>query len=365
MPESILTLAERMAELGHAERERVDHLFEISTLTGQLTVPEPLLSKLVDWFAEADDTDPRQAVARASTQRVARTFNRFSGEGALFNELRARRPLRAHLHEGLDARIERARAGCDFCDPQRMTTADTWGRITGRHSVSAANASMYDAHHGMVVFREHHPHRFGRDEVQDYLDVAMQWLRHTHEVDRSLRYPFIMWNCLEKAGASQLHGHLQMLITRDRPYARQARHMTVADAYRQQTHSSYWDDWVAVHESLGLARRRGAATCVATLTPVKEKEIVIVGGLTVEEDFVNAVADTLRAMIDRLGVLSFNAGFFLPPLDGTPEYDMPAIACIVDRGDPARLTGDIGAMELYGSTVVASDPCRVIEALDT
>lgn len=263
----------------------------------------------------------------------------------------------------LDARIEKARQGCDFCDPLRMTTADTWGRITGRHSVSAANASKYDAHHGMVVFREHHPHRFGRDEMEDYIDVATRWLHRTHEEDAALQWPFIMWNCLEKAGASQPHGHMQMLLTRDRPYAKQALMMRVAHDYRREADASYWDDWVAVHDSLGLARRRGAATCVATITPIKEKEMIVVGGLAVEEDFVDAVADVLRCFIDRLGVVSFNVGIYLPPMDDDSDYDMPLIARCVDRGDPARPMADVGGMEMYGSPVVASDPYRLIEAL--
>jgi len=362
MPESILNLPDRIASLRGEDRARVERLFAISTLTGRLVVPEPLAPKLAKWYAAPGDTGPQQAIARASEQRVARTFNRFSGEGALFNELRARRPMQHGNTADLDARIEKARQGCDFCDPLRMTTADTWGRITGASSVSAANASMYDAHHGMVVFGEHHPHRFGPEEVADYLDVAARWLRRCRDEDPTLRYPFIMWNCLEKAGASQPHGHLQMLLTRDRPYARQAWMIRVADDYRRQTNARYWDDWLAAHESLGLVRRRGSVACAASITPIKEKEMLVIGrGL--DDDFVGALTAVLRCLIDRLGVLSFNVGVYLPPLDGENGYDLPVIARCVDRGDPSRPTADVGAMELYGSPVVASDPYRVIEAL--
>lgn len=363
MAETILDLPNRLAGLARGNRVRTERLFEVSTLTGRLTVPEPLAPKLAKWYAAPGDAGPEAAIARASEQRVARTFNKFSGEGALFNELRAKRPMQHGSTADLDARIEKARQGCDFCDPIRMTTADTWGRITGSHSVSAANASMYDAHHGMVVFGEHHPHRFDHDQVADYVDVAMRWLRRSNDEEPTLRHPFIMWNCLEKAGASQPHGHLQMLLTRDRPYARQASMIRAADEYRRQTKAPYWDDWVAAHESLGLARRRGSAACVASITPIKEKETLVVGGLAVDADFVEAVADVLRCFIDRLGVLSFNVGIYLPPLDGDAAYDMPVIARCVDRGDPSRPTADVGAMELYGSPVVASDPYRVIEAL--
>jgi len=37
----------------------------------------------------------------------------------------------------------------------------------------------------------------------------------------------------------------------------------------------------------------------------------------------------------------------------------------VDRGDPAAKTADIGAMELYASAVVSSDPFDLAEALKT
>ena len=34
------------------------------------------------------------------------------------------------------------------------------------------------------------------------------------------RYPFFLWNCLWRSGASILHGHAQMTLTREMHYAR-------------------------------------------------------------------------------------------------------------------------------------------------
>lgn len=39
------------------------------------------------------------------------------------------------------------------------------------------------------------------------------------------------------------------------------------------------------------------------------------------------------------------------------------IARLVDRGHYMTKTADIGAMELYAASVIASDPFRIIEAL--
>ena len=49
--------------------------------------------------------------------------------------------------------------------------------------------------------------------------------------------------------------------------------------------------------------------------------------------------------------------------DGEDWRRFPPIARLVDRGDPANKTSDIGAMELYAASVIATDPFRLAEAL--
>ena len=68
---------------------------------------------------------------------------------------------------------------------------------------------------------------------------------------------------------------------------------------------------------------------------------------------------------DRLGVRSFNLALWRPPLGpqtaGWEEF--PTMVRLVDRGDPFIRPSDIGAMELYGTPIVGSDPYDVIAAL--
>jgi len=72
----------------------------------------------------------------------------------------------------------------------------------------------------------------------------------------------------------------------------------------------------------------------------------------------------LRMFLDTMGVVSFNVGIYLKPLVPVEGWsDLPVVVRVVDRGDPAKPTADIGGMELYGSAVVASDPYRLIEAI--
>jgi len=65
------------------------------------------------------------------------------------------------------------------------------------------------------------------------------------------------------------------------------------------------------------------------------------------------------------GVVSFNMALYVPPLspDGEDWRRFPPLARLVDRGDPANKTSDIGAMELYAASVIATDPFRVVETL--
>jgi len=41
----------------------------------------------------------------------------------------------------------------------------------------------------------------------------------------------------------------------------------------------------------------------------------------------------------------------------------PVLVRIVDRGDPRTVASDMGAMELYASSVISSDPFEVARSL--
>ncbi len=84
----------------------------------------------------------------------------------------------------------------------------------------------------------------------------------------------------------------------------------------------------------------------------------------------------LQAFLNSLGVQSFNLALFQRPIDvaqtsrawgsapGWEDWDgFPAMVRIVDRGDLQMRAADVGCMELYASSVIASDPFRVIGSL--
>ena len=360
---TILALEELCDRLGAAERQLFEGLFEVRAATGRLAVPGALEDTVAGWYGAGPggDVDRKTALERACAQPLLRTFNRWTYEGTLFNPLRDLRPSGAGADEvSIDEWVDEGRERCDFCRPVTRTTADVWGRIESDHCVTAANASKYDAHHGLVVFRDHHPLRLSRDRVRDYFEVAGRWWQRTREVAPYLRHASVAWNCLERSGASQRHGHLHVLASDHRPYGHHDRLLRAADEYGAQTGRDYWQDWVAAHGALGLVDRAGGVARVATITPFRGHEVVLVAD-RFDREVADAVSDTLVTLTTSLGALSFNAAVYLPP-EPRRQGDRVIGRC-VSRGDPRRLSNDVGAMEVFGTPIVASDPLRTVHAL--
>ena len=355
-PERHITeLDAQVALLTAEERERFERIFHLSVTTGQVVPPQAMHTWITGQFG---------SVRAVRQQRIVKVTNRITLEGALFNELRARRPLEAPPEEGDLQETIRTATGGPFCHPETGTPADTFGRIRGRHALTASNVAKYDGWHGVIIFDEHDPLHFTAVQVADYVDTAQQWVLAAHGADPEACYPFFLWNCLWRSGASILHGHAQMTLTRDMHYARVEGWRQAALRYRAAHGVSYFDDLIGVYRSLGLAIGFGTATVFPSLTPAKEKETHIVGR-NVDKDLKSAIFLVLSTLVEQLGTQSFNLALYQPPLTPTPEdWDgFPTVVRVVDRGSLDSKTADLGAMELFGQSVVATDPFRVADAL--
>ena len=96
---------------------------------------------------------------------------------------------------------------------------------------------------------------------------------------------------------------------------------------------------------------------MAYMTPVKNSEIVVMAG-AFNLSFKKRVYEALAFYRDTLGVQSFNLALTTPPFGPTREswQGFPVIAWLVDRGRLDNRSSDIGALELFASTSVTSDP---------
>ncbi len=350
--------------LSPEDRALTERIFDVSATTGRLVPPEAMHAWIERSFGSVD---------AAREQRVVKVTNRITLEGTLFNELRASRPLDTAINVDLEREIEKT-AGDPFCNPEEGTPADTFGRVRGEHSISASNVAKYDGFHGVIVFDDHNPLLFTPEKVSDYISVGLEWGKEALAADPEAQYLFLMWNCLWRAGGSIIHGHAQVTATRGMHYPKVERLRRAALAYAAKHDSNYFDDLYQVHDTLGLSLPTpNGVRAFASLTPAKDKELVLIGA-SPEEPLWRAVSDALDGYTRRLGVSSFNVAFYMPPFAPSGEPDggaasedwssFPVQVYLVDRGDPASHTSDIGAMELYAASVVASDPFVVAGTLE-
>ena len=378
MPPAITKLDEIVATLSPEDRTRFDRLYDFNRSTARVLPPETMEDWITGQFkylSEEPQGTPEwraQVLDRVRHQPIVHVLNRVTCQATLFNAVRALKPVEAKDAADVEKEIEEARPNCSFCRLMKRTPANNF-KPTGRiEEKTCANVAAYDAWHGLVVFEDHSPLRFHADEftpeeVADLLATARQWAATVHAEDPDARFFFLMWNCLWKAGASIIHGHAQMVVGRKFHYGKVERLRRDAAAYQAEHGADYFEDFVAVHEALGLADRRDgeAVTTLAHLTPIKERELVIVADDGLDSaGFSQAVWRALKVYA-RLDVKAFNMAVYMPPLgDRKKEWaNFPVQVYLVDRGDPATKSADIGGMELYTSSVVSSDPFRLAEAL--
>src|SRR5262249_17518200 len=150
--------------------------------------------------------------------------------------------------------------------------------------------------------------------VRDHLATARRWAMAALEEDPGARYYFLMWNSLWRAGGSIVHAHMQMTTTRGMHYPRVEALRRSAVAYRARTGHDYFDDVWSVHRDLGLGAEVGGARLFASLTPIKERELVVLGRPGEGESLLAGAIARAIAAYRSLGVAAFNMALYLPPL---------------------------------------------------
>jgi hypothetical protein len=336
-------------------RDIFDRLFGIHVTTGNIVAPVTMHDWIQRQFGCLDNV---------ACQRIVKIINLITLEGALFNEMRASRPIKAttpysvSCGDGSDPWEDPLR------NPFATTPKDTFGRIEGKHCITASNIAKYDGMHGVVSFKDFDPLNFTKEKVVDYVDVGWKWALRAYNTDPSAKYFLFIWNCQWKAGASLQHGHAQVMMTQYMHYAKIESLRRCSLRYREIYHSDYFEDLYLAHESVGCAAQKDGVKMIASLTPVKDKEIIVFAQ-QLDASFKDCVYDVLDCLRSRMGVSAFNLAIIAPPL-GEVEEDWegcPMIARVVDRGNPTSPSSDIGSMELYASNVIASDPMKVSRIL--
>lgn len=323
-------------------------IFSVSTTTGALVPPETMKGFIENQFGSVD---------RVVQQKIVKVTNLVTFEGAIFNSLRALRPRTLADRLKVEARLLDRAKDDPLNKPLEDTPEDPFGRIRTKYSVTASNIAKYDGLHAMIIFDHHNPLEFTKNEIIDYLNTGWRWAKKAHKFDPQAKYYFFLWNCLKKAGATLAHGHAQVTLSRDSHYAKIEALRQCALRYQAQYGSNYFNDLYQAHLSLGLALEKEGVRVLAYLTPIKEKEVIILSK-KFNLSFKKRVYEALACYRDCMHVTAFNLGIATPPFNSIPPdwKQFPVIARLVDRGYPWDGSSDFGAMELYAASIVSFDP---------
>ena len=286
------------------------------------------------------------------------------------------------------AALEDPTAGCecDFCLWRDYTAADGFGRVENEHAVTASNLFKITGHHGLVLFKHHAPLEFTAPQLGGLLSAAQGWVHAAHAATPAAAHPLLLWNALPRSGASQFHGHAQVVMSEAGPLPDVARRDAAAASY-SAAHPAragrYAADLAAGHAALGLHRALGLdgelAVCYASVAPLKDCEVTVHGASAASPAFVLLLHLALRTLLDRCGVVSFNAaveGLSLAPADSAPASacaDADALcaapggvtARLLSRGKAASKASDFGALEVFGGASIGhTSPWTLMAALD-
>ena len=352
---SIANLEEIVNSLPAEEKALFQRIYAVTTTVGELRTPQSMEPWVGQQFG---------SVEAVTKQKIVKVTNMVTNEGSLFNKLRASRPMGGKDEKSIDAQLQDASHQDLFRYPENNTPEDLFGRVVGKHCITASNIAKYDGFHGVVIFNNFNPLHFSREQIIDYIDAGWEWARRAQAMKPQAKYFFFIWNCRWRAGASIYHGHAQVMLSCDRHYAKIEGLRQAALSYRQNYGSNYFEDLFQAHRSIGCALEKEGVKILTHLTPFKDNEVILMAE-ELNLSFKERIYEMLAYFRDGMNVTCFNLSLVTPPLSETKESweGFPVMARLVDRGDPRSRASDVGGMEIYGASIVSSDPLDLARQL--
>jgi hypothetical protein len=338
------------------------------------------------------EIEQKYQIAQDNTQTIISITDTLAHNQTWYNSQRSLKPI-TFATENASTPHDPTDNGkhCDFCKWQQYTAQDCFGRAERTHAVTASNLFKYVAPaQGLVLFKDHHdPLQWDFDQFKDLVDCSEEWFQKAYEQNSgnhtrdgctisSSLYPLFVWNCLGRAGASQFHGHAQLMLSHTPYPALSHQYNTI------KQHPTYWKDVVVAHESVELAinltddNDTGNITAFPSICPWKDSEIVIVNGednKMTNPGFQKLLYAAIRTLIDELGIYTFNVAMYNMRGIGEEEEErkggqggrregLPLVARIVGRGKLSSAASDFGGLEVFGQASIAhNDPYLVFQAL--
>ncbi|KAF0298915.1 hypothetical protein FJT64_003751 [Amphibalanus amphitrite] len=338
-------------------------LFTVEQREANVTLPAPFLAKVLTWVGGSE-----QLMDIVRHQRILHVTNNLVLHEVAFNPVRAFRPqlpsAGPSAREQLHALAEETRGSCDFCQWRTMTAlvGEPPARFESPLSTVVGNTLKLDGGHALVLSREHSPLRLTVEGRADMVALAERWSRDQQSRRPQLRFPTLMWDVGQHAGASQVHPHVHVMLSPAHYSAGWERQRRAALLFSEiWPQDNYFSALVRAHAALGLTARLGAAVAFAAVDPVLDAEIWVVSAEP-DADFTRLYALAVATVERRLGRLCHSSSLALPAL-AEPAGRLPALARLVPRGDCTSVRTDFSAIEMFALSAIALDPYEVVREL--
>ncbi|XP_071438723.1 uncharacterized protein [Hetaerina americana] len=288
--------------------------------------------------------------------------NQYTKEHTIYNPLRANRPMQPQNKDPkvyVDELSSATKKMCDFCNYEKLTAKDIFGRIEGKHSVTAANAFKLDKWHGLMLSKRHNPSEITEEEFVDLFNTTLKWFKKVNSIDKSSRFSNVLWDSLPHAGASQLHPHIHGLMDSEHYYGILEEQNAASLEYYEATGNNYWEDIIEIHHALGLTKRFGGAIAITSLTSRKDNEVILLSDEP-SLDLFRLLYYVVQTYYQKFKLYCHSSGMAFPVLGERRDRSLPALIRIATRGDCGSVRSDISSLELYTAYNVNVDVYKVI-----
>lgn len=277
--------------------------------------------------------DPRRDFALVDVESEIR-FDPLTGDSARICHF----ALRAPPPPVLAAIVEQSRAACPFCPARLERVTPRFpddlvpdGRLRHGAATVIPNLFPYDDFSAIAVLGAGHfvpMDAVSPALVADGLIAARELIEAVRQRIAGDAYGIVTWNYMPPAGASQVHPHLQVIVSRD-PGNALRRLLAAAQSYREAHGRTYAADLLARERGLGerWIGERGRVAWFAPFTPTgllgdcavvfRERATLLDLDEQDVNDFATGLAALLAAFAAR-GLWSFNLCFFPAPFGAPP-----------------------------------------------
>ena len=351
-----------------ALRDLMDRIYRVEVSGTDVKVPASMVELVRDkWFG-----GDGELYKKFEHPRVIIVTDRFTSQTSTINPLRAMRPKPSGQEEERAVRdiIEKSKSGCNFCN-DKQTLEDTFGRVYWEksHIFTAENAFRFYDYTGMVIPGDIHD--FMKIDAQTFETMltysAVTWFGNVHERHPEKTHPVLLWDVLGKAGASQIHPHIQMFLGSGFYPGKMGELDDAGRRYKSATGGNYLQDIIDLHVALGLGFKHKSAAVIVPINPTKDREIWVIGSDSIF-DWAWLYFISFRAYIEELKVYCFSQGMALPTSEIAPsnlfrESGELMIVKMGARGDCTSPYNDVSSLELYSINSISTDYYETIAAV--